>query len=75
MKAMIWRDETLGAEYDVEEIPAEPKRKRRSITRSSSKPSPKMTIGRSQKFVEGETIAEGEIKAACAATIAMKIFP
>ena len=31
MKALIWRDETLGAEWDVVEIPAEPRRSGRRV--------------------------------------------
>ena len=37
MKAVIWRDETLGAEFDVVEIPADLRRKGQALSRADDR--------------------------------------
>src|SRR6059036_197826 len=75
-KAIIYRDETLGAEYKVEEIPAEYKdivhEYREKIIEAACEADEKVF----EKFVGGEAISNVELKAAIRkGTIAMKLFP
>src|SRR5579871_5526043 len=78
MKAIYWRDETMGAKYEVEEIPAELKRKANAFHQILVE-----TIVENDdqdelmhKYIEGETITEPELKAALRrATVKMKLFP
>ena len=44
MKAIVWHDETLGAEYEVEEIPAELKKKAQACHQIWWRPSWKTTM-------------------------------
>jgi len=76
MKAVIWRDETLGAQYDVVEIPEDlvekSKEYRAHLIEAVSEFDDKLF----EKFVEGEAISTDELRAGIRkATIAMKIFP
>ncbi len=78
MKAIVWHDETMGAAYDVEDIPAD-------LVDEANEWREKMLEAVSdcddaimEKFLEGdlESITEDEIKAAIRkGTLAMKIFP
>ena len=76
LKAIFWRAETLGAKYDVGEIPEEmnelvAERRAQLIERVSEQDDELFS-----KFVEGETISEADLKAGIRrATIAMKISP
>ena len=76
LKAIFWRAETLGAKYDVGEIPEEmnelvAQRRGQLIERVSEQDDDLFS-----KFVEGETITEVDLKAGIRrATIAMKISP
>ncbi len=76
LKAIFWRAETLGAKYDVGEIPEEmnelvAERRAQLIERVSEQDDELFS-----KFVEGETITEADLKAGIRrATIAMKISP
>ena len=78
MKAIIWNDESLGAEYEVEDIPAELKKKAAAYHQILIE-----TIVENDdqdelmhKYIEGETIGEAELKAALRrATLKMKVFP
>ena len=76
LKAIFWRAETLGAKYDVGEIPEEmnelvTERRAQLIERVSEQDDELFS-----KFVEGETITEADLKAGIRrATIAMKISP
>ena len=78
MKAIIWKDETMGAEYVVEEIPEELKKKAQAFHQILVE-----TIVENDdqdelmhKYIEGETITEPELKAALRrASRAMKLFP
>ena len=76
MKAVIWRDETLGAEFDIVEIPADlleqAKVYREQMIEAVSEFDDKLF----EKYVEGKALTVEEIKAGIRkATIAMKIFP
>ena len=76
MKAVLWRDETLGAQFDVVEIPEDlleqAKVYREQMIEAVSEFDDKLF----EKFVEGSPLTVAEIKAGIRkATIAMKIFP
>jgi elongation factor G len=76
MKAMVWHDETLGAQYDTLEIPEDlvekAKEYRAHMIEAISEFDDKL-LG---KFIEGQSITNDEIKAGIRkATIALKIFP
>ena len=76
MKARIWRDETLGAEFDDVEIPAEllneAKAYREQLIEAVSESDDVLF----EKFVEGKAITQAELKAGIRkATIIQKIFP
>ncbi len=78
MKAIVWNDETMGAEYVVEEIPEELKKKAAAYHQILVE-----TVVENDdqdelmhKYIEGETIGEAELKAALRrATLKMKLFP
>jgi elongation factor G len=76
MKAIIWRDETLGAEYDEEDIPADLLDKAKSYREQMIEAVAEHDDHLFEKFVHGETISNDEIMAGIRkATIAQKIFP
>ncbi len=78
MKAIVWHDETMGAAYDVEDIPAD-------LVDEANEWREKMLEAVSdcddaimEKFLEGDldSITEDEIRVAIRkGTLAMKIFP
>ena len=76
MKARVWLDDTLGAEYDEVEIPAE-------LAAQAKEYHDKLVEAVSEtddvlftKYVEGQAITEAELRAGIRkATIAQKIFP
>jgi elongation factor G len=78
MKAIVWNDETLGAEYEVQDIPEELKKKAQAYHQILVE-----TVVENDdqdelmhKYIEGETIGEAELKAALRrATLKMKLFP
>ena len=76
MKAILWNDETLGAKYEVGEIPDELKetaaeRRAKLIEKVSEQDDVLF-----EKFVEGKTISEDDLKAGVRrATISLKITP
>jgi elongation factor G len=76
MKAMVWRDETLGAEYNVIDIPEDlvesAKEYREKMIETISEFDDKLF----EKFIEGQQISNTEIRAGIrSATIALKVFP
>jgi elongation factor G len=76
MKARIWRDETLGAEYDEVEIPAELLEQAREYREKMIEAVAEHDDTLFEKFVEGQALTEDEIKRGIRkATIALKIFP
>jgi elongation factor G len=76
MKAIVWHDESLGAKYDVEEIPedmaaAAASARERLLEAVADVSEPLM-----EKYLNGEAISEEEIRAGIrAGTLAMKIVP
>ena len=75
MRAILWHDETMGAKYDVEEIPANLLKKaeafRMQLVESVAENDDEML----HKFLEGETPTAEELKALRRAIIGMKLFP
>ncbi len=76
MKALIWRDETLGAEYDEIEIPAELLEQARDYREKMIEAVAEHDDTLFEKFVEGQPLTEAEIQHGIrTATIKLKIFP
>jgi elongation factor G len=76
MKAVIWRDETLGAEFDVVDIPADLLEKAKVYREQMIEAVSEFDDKLFEKFVEGLPLTDAEIAAGIRkATIAMKIFP
>src|SRR5438067_5024303 len=76
MKAIIWKDETLGAEYVTEEIPAELKKKAEAFHAQLVETVSENDDEMLHKFLEGEEISAAELKASLRkSTIALKVFP
>src|SRR5438876_4218185 len=76
MKALVFHDETLGAKFDVEEIPAELREEaehyREKMVESIAEQHDELL----EKYLGGETVEIGELKAALReATITQKITP
>ncbi|MGD1096795.1 MAG: elongation factor G [Bryobacteraceae bacterium] len=76
MKARIWLDETLGANFEEIEIPADlvdqAKEYREKLIEAVSESDDHLFT----KFVEGQAVTQAELKAGIRkATIAQKIFP
>jgi elongation factor G len=76
MKAIIWNDETLGAQYEVAEIPADLVKKaeafRAQLVESVAENDDEML----HKFLEGETISPDELRASLRkSVIGLKLFP
>ncbi|WP_184258347.1 elongation factor G [Granulicella mallensis] len=76
MKAILWHDETMGAEYSIEEIPAallDTAKAARSVLIEAVADSDDTIMNH---FLEGSEPTEAELKAGIRkATIAMNIFP
>src|SRR6202165_3804631 len=76
MKALIWLDETLGAEYDTVEIPADLLEQAKEYREKMIEAVAEFDDDLFTKFAEGETPTNAEIKRGIRkATIALKIFP
>ncbi len=76
MKAIIWKDETMGAEYVVEEIPENLKKKAEAFHAQLVETIAENDDEMLHKFLEGETISAEEIKKSLRkSTIALKVFP
>ena len=76
MRAVIWRDETLGAKFDVEEIPADLLEKAKEYREKMIEAASEFDHVLFEKFVEGQPVTNAEIRAGLrSATIALKIFP
>ena len=76
MKAILWKDETLGAEYVVEEIPADLKKKAEAFHAALVETVAENDDEMLHKFLEGEEISAAELKASLRkSTIALKVFP
>src|SRR5215470_16584408 len=76
MKAIIWKDETMGAEYTVEEIPESLKKKAEAFHAQLVETIAENDDDLLHKFLEGETITPEELKKSQRkSTIALKVFP
>ncbi len=76
MKAILWHDETMGAEYSIEEIPADLLEKAKTFRNQLIESVAESDDVLLEKFLEGEEPTVEELKAAIRkATIGMKIFP
>ena len=62
MKAIIWRDETLGAEFDLSDIPADCRPRRRSIAPSWSSWPSSRTMTRSKPISAARRPTEETLK-------------
>ncbi len=76
MKAILWNDETMGAEYSVERIPAELQKKAEAFRMQLIEVIAETDDVLLEKFLEGETPSIEELKAGIRqATIDLKVFP
>lgn len=76
MKAIYWRDETMGAKYEVEEIPADLRKKAEAFHAQLVESVAENDDELLHKFLEGETITGDELKASLRrSTIGLKLFP
>ncbi len=76
MKAMLWRDETLGAQYDLVDIPADLVEKAKEYREKMIEAVAEHDDHLFEKFIEGQPISNDEIRAGIRkATIALKVFP
>jgi elongation factor G len=76
MKAITWKDETIGAEYITGEIPAELQKKAEAFHAQLVEAVAETDDAILHKFLEGETVTAPELKAALRkATIELKLFP
>ena len=76
MKAILWHDETMGAEYDVEEIPAELVDEANEWREKMVESAASFDDALMEKYLEGEEITEEELIAAIRkGTISMELTP
>jgi elongation factor G len=76
MNAKIWRDETLGSEFDVVDIPADLAETAKEYREKMIEAVAEHDDHLFEKFIEGQPISNDEIRAGIRkATIALKIFP
>jgi len=76
MKAILWKDETMGAEYITEEIPAELKKKAEAFHAQLVETIAENDDEVLHKFLEGEEISADELKKSLRkSTIELKLFP
>jgi elongation factor G len=76
MRGIVWRDETLGSQYDVVEIPEDLKEKAKEYREHMIEAISEHDEALMHKFIDGEAITNDEIRAGIRkATIALQIFP
>jgi elongation factor G len=76
MKAIVWKDETMGAEYITEEIPENLKKKAEAFHAQLVETIAENDDDMLHKFLEGETISPEELKKSLRkSTIGLKVFP
>ncbi len=76
MKAILWHDETMGAEYDVEEIPAELQDEAEEWRSKMLECAADFDDDLMEKFLDGQEIGEEQIIAAIRkGTVQMAITP
>ena len=76
MKAILWHDETMGADYDVEEIPADLVDEANEWREKMVESAASFDDALMEKYLEGAEITEEELIAAIRkGTIAMELTP
>ena len=76
MKAILWHDETMGAEYDVDEIPADLVDEANEWREKMVENAANFDDDLMEKYLEGEEIPEDQLIAAIRkGTIAMELTP
>jgi elongation factor G len=76
MKAIVWKDETMGAEYITEEIPENLKKKAEAFHAQLVETVAENDDEILHKFLEGEEISADELRSSLRkSTIALKVFP
>jgi elongation factor G len=76
MRAIVWKDDTMGAEYVTEEIPAELKKKAEAFHAQLVESIAENDDEILHKFLEGEEISAHELRASLRkSTIELKVFP
>ncbi|HEY6489735.1 MAG: elongation factor G [Terracidiphilus sp.] len=76
MKAIVWHDETMGAKYSEEPIPADLQKKAEAFRLQLIEVIAETDDVLLEKFLEGETPSIDELKAGIRkATVDLKIFP
>jgi elongation factor G len=76
MKAIVWKDDTMGAEYETEEIPAELKKKAEAFHAQLVESIAENDDEILHKFLEGEEITADELRSSLRkSTIGLKVFP
>src|SRR5579859_736736 len=76
MKAMVWKDETMGAKYEIEEIPADLLKKAEAFRAQLVESVAENDDDMLHKFLEGETITPEELRASLRkSVVGLKLFP
>jgi elongation factor G len=76
MQAIVWHDESMGAKYEIEPIPAELLKKAEAFRLQLIEVIAETDDVLLEKFLEGETPSIAELKAGIRqATIDLKVFP
>jgi elongation factor G len=76
MKAVLFLDETMGAEYVIEEIPENLKKKAQAFHNQMVETIVENDDDLLHQYMEGETISPEQLKASLRkSTIALKVFP
>ncbi|HWG50288.1 MAG TPA: elongation factor G [Candidatus Acidoferrales bacterium] len=76
MKAIYWRDESMGAKYEVEEIPADLKKKAEAFHAQLVESVAEHDDELLHKFLEGEPISADELRSSLRkSVISLKLFP
>ena len=76
MKALVWKSENLGAEWDVLDIPADMQAKAEEFREKMIETAVEMDEGALERYLEGEMPSNDELRALIRkGTIAVKFFP
>ena len=76
MRAIVWNDETMGAKYSVEEIPADLLKKAEAFRMQLIETVAEYDDDMLHLFLEGETPTAAQLKASIRkTTLEMKVFP
>ncbi len=76
MKAIVWNDETMGAKYDIEEIPAELQDKANEYRERLVEAAAEQDEALMEKYLNGEALSVEEIKAGIkAGCLSMNLIP